>query len=118
MCYKQNRGFKSKRIERGCRNKWIERINKAYLMYISCECKCRFDRRKCNSDQLWNNDKYQCECKQRNLCGKDNIWNSATCSHENGKYLASIMDDSVITCDKIIELCDDETNFNEKKATC
>ena len=22
-----------------------------------CECKCRFDGRKCNSDQWWNNDK-------------------------------------------------------------
>ena len=45
------------------------------------------------------------------------IWNPATCSCENGKYLASITDDdSVITCDEIIE----ETkiipiNFNEKK---
>ena len=24
---------------------------------ISCECKCRFDGKKCNSDQCWNNDK-------------------------------------------------------------
>ena len=24
---------------------------------ISCECKCRFDGRKCNSNQRWNNDK-------------------------------------------------------------
>ena len=24
---------------------------------ISCECKCRFDGRKCNSDQWWNNEK-------------------------------------------------------------
>ena len=22
---------------------------------ISCECKCRFDRNKCNSDRWWNN---------------------------------------------------------------
>ena len=22
-----------------------------------CECKCKFDGRKCNSNQLWNNDK-------------------------------------------------------------
>ena len=42
---------------------------------------------------------------------------------ENGKYLASIIDDSVITCDEIIDAetksCDKErktvtTNFNEK----
>ena len=50
---------------------------------------------------------------------KDYIWNPATCSCQNGKYLASIIDDFVITCDQIIE----ETkvipiNFNEKNATC
>ena len=34
---------------------------------------------------------------------KDYIWNPATWSCKNGKYLASIVDDSVMTCDKIIE---------------
>ena len=24
---------------------------------ISCECKCKFDGKKCHSDQWWNNDK-------------------------------------------------------------
>ena len=41
---------------------------------------------------------------------------------KNGKYLASIVDDSVITCDEIIQSNDknaeaksnNETNFNEK----
>ena len=33
----------------------------------------------------------------------DYFWNSATCNCENGKYLASIMDDSVITCDEVIK---------------
>ena len=28
------------------------------------------------------------------------------------------MDDSAILCDEIIESYDEETNFNEKKATC
>ena len=28
------------------------------------------------------------------------------------------MDDLAIMCDEIIESYDDETNFNEKKATC
>ena len=27
------------------------------------------------------------------------------------------MDNSVITCDEIIEICEEEKNFNEKKAT-
>ena len=36
--------------------------------------------------------------------GKDDIWNLATCSCENGKYLGSIINnDSMITCDEIIE---------------
>ena len=30
-------------------------------------------------------------------------WNPATCSCKNGKYLASFMDDSAVTCDGIIE---------------
>ena len=57
--------------------------------------------------------------KNYRVCKKDYIWNPATCSCKNGKYLASIIDDFVITCDQIIE----ETkaipiNFNEKNATC
>ena len=49
---------------------------------ISCECKCIFDG-KCNSDQWWKNDKYQCECKKRHAYEKDYIWNPATCSSKN-----------------------------------
>ena len=39
---------------------------------------------------------------------------------ENGKYLASIIDDSVITCDEIIHAETETipTNFNEKYITC
>ena len=103
----------------------ITRINesKTLTKHISCECKCKFDGRNCNSDQWWNNDKCRCECKKRHVCEKDYVWNPATCNCENGKYLASIMDDSAITCDKIIESYQEETttisnNFNEKKATC
>ena len=49
--------------------------------------------------------------------------NPASCSCENGKCLASIMDDLAITCDEIIESYEKETktistNLNEKKATC
>ena len=41
--------------------------------------------------------------------------------YENGKYLGSIMDDSAITCDEVIESYDKETkniptNFSGKKA--
>ena len=39
---------------------------------------------------------------QKHICEKDYIWNPATCSCKNSKYLRSIIDDSVITCDEII----------------
>ena len=88
----------------------------------SYDCKCRFDGKKYNSDQWWNNDKLWCECKKLYLHEKDYIWNSAKYSCENGKYSATIMVDSVTTCDEVIDTeaksCDDETktvptNFNE-----
>ena len=69
--------------------------------HISCECKCRFDGKTCNSDQWCNNYKCQCESIKRHICQKDYVWNPATCSCENRKSLASITDDSAITCDKI-----------------
>ena len=35
---------------------------------ILCECKCRFDEKKCNLDQWCNNDKCRCDHKKRNVC--------------------------------------------------
>ena len=67
-----------------------------------CKCKC-----KCNSNQNWNNDKYRCECKnpkENNACEKDYVWNPATHICENVDYLASTVDDWVITCDEIINV--------------
>ena len=69
---------------------------------------------------MWNNDKCQCEYKKHHIC--EYIY-PATCNCENGKYLASIMDDSVITCNEVIEIYHGEiktipTNFNEKNMTC
>ena len=53
----------------------------------------------------------------------DYVWSRTTCSCENGKYLASIMDDSVIMCDEIIQSYNQgtktvTTNFNEKNILC
>ena len=53
------------------------------------------------------------------MCEKNYIWNPSTCISENGIYLESIINDSVITCDKSIEVVWSEPiNFNNKKATC
>ena len=41
--------------------------------------------------------------KKKHICKKDYIWNPATCSCKNSKHLASIIVDSVITCDETIE---------------
>ena len=58
------------------------------------------------------------------MCKKDYIWNPVTCSCNNGKYLASIIDGPRITCDEVIEAVarsyNEETkwiptNFNETK---
>ena len=37
--------------------------------------------------------------KKRHACEKDYVQHPATCNCENGKYFASIMDDSAIMCD-------------------
>ena len=42
------------------------------------------------------------------MCKKDYIWNPAACSCKNGKYLASVIDFSGITCEK---------NYRYKKTT-
>ena len=36
---------------------------KTLAKHIPFKCKCKFDGRKCNSNQWWNNDKCRCECK-------------------------------------------------------
>ena len=83
---------------------------KTLAKHISCKSKSRFDERKCNSDQWWNNNKCRCEYKKRHVREKDYVWNRATCSCENRKYLASIMDDSAITCDEFIKLYDEDVD--------
>ena len=53
----------------------------------------------------WNNDKCRFECKnpeEHNACKKDYVLNPATCSDRNGGYLAGNINDSVITCDEIM----------------
>ena len=54
--------------------------------------------------------------KEYKLCKKYYTWNHVTCSSKNDKFLASIIDDSLITCDEIIDITKTvSTNFNEKK---
>ena len=97
--------------------------SKTLTKHVSCKLKCKFDGKKCNSNQWWNNDKCQCECKKYHICDKDYAWNLATCNCENDNYLESIMDDSAIICDEVIKSYDEEiktiqASFNEKNITC
>lgn len=32
--------------------------------HITYKCKCKFDKRKCNPNQNWNNKKFQCKCEK------------------------------------------------------
>ena len=43
----------------------ITGINESKILtkHTSCECECKFEGRKCNSNQKRNNDKCCCECK-------------------------------------------------------
>ena len=43
----------------------------------------------------------------KNIVGVKKVWNPAKCSGENGKYVWSINDDSIVTCDEIIETTKD-----------
>ena len=91
--------------------------SKTLAKHISSKCKYKSDDRNCSSDQWCNNDNCWCECKKRHLREKDYVWNHATCNCENEKHLASIMDDSVIMCDEIIESYEEEKNINEKESS-
>ena len=57
----------------------------------------------------------RCECKKHNICEKDYIWNPATCSSKNDKYLGSIIDNSVIACDRIIDVDEQTKSYDEGK---
>ena len=97
--------------------------SKTLIKHVSCECKCKLNGTKCNSSQWRNNDKCRCESKKHHIHEKEYVWNKITYICENGKYLASIIDDLMITCDEVIESCDEETktipkNLNEKNVTC
>ena len=56
----------------------ITRINesKTLTKYISSDFKCKFDGRKSNLNQKWNNSKCQCECNKpiKHGCKRDCVW--------------------------------------------
>ena len=51
------------------------------------------------------------------MCGKQYIWNPATCNYENGKYLGGIIDHSVVICDETLAAVSKLYN-NVKQTVC
>ena len=51
--FQKNRELKSKCVQHDYRSKGIANIKK----HVLCEYKCKFDGKKCYSNQKWNNDK-------------------------------------------------------------
>ena len=45
---------------------------------------------------------------------ENNVWNIATRSCENGKCLTSVMDDSAITCNEVIESYEEDADEEAK----
>ena len=42
---------------------------KTLVKHISCYCKCKFNSTTCNSNQKWNNETCQCDCKNYIIVG-------------------------------------------------
>ena len=73
---------------------------------ISWKWKCNFDGRKFNLNQKRNNDKCRRDLKnqkEHRMCRKSYFWNPTACTCKNDKYAGSIIGDSVVICNEIIE---------------
>ena len=79
---------------------------KATTKHISCDCKCKFNSTKCNSNQKWNNKTCQSEWKNYRKHKKNYSCNPSTCTGDNSKYLIIISDDLKIVYDEIISVMD------------
>ena len=88
--------------------------------HISCDCKCRFDTKKCNLNLIWNNDQCRCQCKRplkEYLCKKYCICNPNKCACErdihSNNYTINIANNLILTYK---DEYDDET-LNDTKRT-
>ena len=63
---------------------------------ISCECKYKFHSKKCNSDQWWNNDIHQCDCK--NIIYVKKIIFGILSNDAETKTVPTSFDEKNITC--------------------
>ena len=88
----------------------LSRINETrpIVWHETCKCICRLTSAVCNSKQVWNKDKCQCEWKEdlinKLVCGKGYMWNLGTCSCECDKYcdVGQYLDYKNCVCRKVI----------------
>ena len=109
MSYRTNYVFQKKTHIRIKVFNMITNQNEAKTIkkHISCDYKCKFSCTTYNSNQEWNNEICQSECKKYRQCKKDYCWNPSTFVFDNSKYLKSIADTLVIlACDEVIDVMD------------
>ena len=68
---------------------------KTMVKHISSDCKCKFNTAACDSNQNWNNETCQCECKNYRTFKNDYGCNPSIFICENGKYF--IVDDLIVS---------------------
>ena len=73
MSYHQKYVFQEKQKKNIKAFNMITNKNQARTMakHISCDYKCKFNSIACKSNQKWNNETSQCECKSCRTCKKD-----------------------------------------------
>lgn len=58
-------------------------------------------------ESKWSSNKFQCECKSPKkdlVCKENHIWNPSIFTCEiNNAYMKSLIKDSVVSCDEIID---------------
>ena len=64
--------------------------------------------KECNSNEKWNKDKCQGEGKnpiKHRIWKANYVWNPSACASEiNYAYTKSLLDDTIVTCDEIIDM--------------
>ena len=91
---------------------------------MTCKCVCRLSVAVCNTRQMWNDDKFRCECKEdlvdKTVSDKGFSWNPSNCECECDKScgIGEYLDYKGCVCkktlfDKLVEECTSVINENK-----
>ena len=86
------------------------------IWHETCKSVCRLTSAVCNTEQIWNEDKCRCDCKEdlinKGTCDKEFIWNPSNCECECDKScgIGEYLDYKSCICrnnlvDKLVEEC-------------